>query len=1297
MKRLVLVASLTLAGCGDDAPDARPDARADDLGWSPTDACDCARDDGLPDTEPLPSMDAGAPDARGRCAPLVVDPASLRLATGAVAVLHTSGGSGAQVLFHAVDPSALRGSLVSLAGSVTGGPTATRFEVLADDATCDLQARASVEVVGPFRVEPATVTVRPGAVVRFSVTGNLGAPRWTLVGAVRAGMGALDAAAATFTAGTAVGVSTWIVTDTSSGVERPVTVRVEAGAALRPKVPVVLVPVGRRVRLDWAGGSTLLDATVAGTPGGSVSNDAGAMWFNAAGAAPGERVVTVNDRATGDRATVRVVVGEELTASPAVRGELTATGSLAWGDFNGDHRPDLAIGHPTMQSLAPYAGRVAVHLAAADGSLPAAATVVIDGRRANDFMGTVRAVDVTHDGIDDLIVATPERDLHRLNVGTVEVWAGSREGLASTAVQALLGAADNERFGATFAVAEVTGDMNPDLIVVAPGARGPALAPGPCVAIGRVFIYAGASDTGRPFEPTPSQTLETFVPDPGRCHDAEIIAPAGPPALFDVDGDGARDLVLGVPAMAVTDRTGYLGRVVVYRNLGAMGFERRPSRVVELADRMAVASFGQGVDVVSTRAGDVLLVRAPRYHRHPTMDVLTPELRGAVYAFAPGSLSAMGTPAAPRYLTTAVARARFVGELNDGAGAAATGGDVDGDGADDYLLGGWISGLPTPGRVWAFTGPSLVRSLMTGAALTPDATLRGAGTETFGSALAVDRSSPGPARAVAVAAALRTTPVGYITGGVDLVGAGAASSLTMRWAAHTAIALPQRAGADAFGSAVAVGSLAAGRAGDALVGAPLAHTRVGDVVRPRAGAVSLFPSGASTGAVSYAGDRDYALVGSSVATLDFNGDGRVDYAVGDPSAIAGGWEVVRRGAVAPPPDNRCFLRTTTGAVQDAAAINRGIVRVFTQQADGRFVERFHVYAREPDAERGLRGGIGQTVVNAFDVNNDGRQDLLVTHAGTYGGVGAEVILGRADDAMGRIQVVCGDPAEAPWWPVRADGAGYPTAVGLGDLDNDGCAETVAGVTGNLRVGAVVRFGFGPRCARGHTAPFDLPLIGDGQRLADNVAGDLASRADDDRDRTVPTAMGAVVAAPGDVTGDRVPDLLVRDNSWALGDGTDPAVEVVSGAWIASLCPERRCPAGRTGPLWSDGDYRRVALQDVAAPARVVLRSPLDNDPRFGTALAGADLDGDGVGDVIVGAPESSYGAAGAGVVLAWRGGALGVDPWLMAVGDLREPTRFGQSLDAMSSAAGAWLVVGAPGANTQGPVTGAAFRWRVPR
>ena len=83
--------------------------------------------------------------------------------------------------------------------------------------------------------------------------------------------------------------------------------------------------------------------------------------------------------------------------------------------------------------------------------------------------------------------------------------------------------------------------------------------------------------------------------------------------------------------------------------------------------------------------------------------------------------------------------------------------------------------------------------------------------------------------------------------------------------------------------------------------------------------------------------------------------------------------------------------------------------------------------------------------------------------------------------------------------------------------------------------------------------------------------------------------------------------------------------------------------------------------------------------------------------MIVGAPESSLGGPRAGAVLAWRGGALGGDPWMIAVGDVRAATRFGQSLDATSATAGAWLVVGAPHADRHGPATGAAFRWRVAR
>ncbi len=248
-------------------------------------------------------------------------------------------------------------------------------------------------------------------------------------------------------------------------------------------------------------------------------------------------------------------------------------------------------------------------------------------------------------------------------------------------------------------------------------------------------------------------------------------------------------------------------------------------------------------------------------------------------------------------------------------------------------------------------------------------------------------------------------------------------------------------------------------------------------------------------------------------------------------------------------------------------MNRGVVRIYTQQADGRLVERFNLYGREPDAERGARGGFGVAVSNAGDVNGDGREDLIVLHSGTYGGAGAEVVLGRADDAMGRVQVACGDPAEAPWWPSRSDGAGYFSAAGLGDIDGDGCADVAVGMLGGQKTGTIIRFGFGPRCARGHTAPFDLTLVVEQLRLNDNRVGDVASRANDDYDRVPLTLMGALVAGPGDVTGDGVPDLLLRVASWALGDdSSDPAVEVDLGrAARAILCPIDGAPRGARGP------------------------------------------------------------------------------------------------------------------------------------
>ncbi len=1290
----LLGAVALLAACA-DAPAPSDAALTDDL-WHPEAGCDCATDG----VSPADAIDGGEP---ATCTPLTIDPPRLRLATGTVASLSTAGGSRALVIFHATAPETLRGTTVSLGGRVTAGAQAVTFEVTAEDGPCDLRASAQVEVVGPLTVEPAVVRVQPGASVRFAVTGSLGATRWTALNPPAPTIGTLDAATQTFTAGTASGTLTWLVQDTASSQEVPVTVQVTADAALRPRVPVLLVPANRRVRLDWVGGSDALTPSLDNTVGGSLVREGSELWFDATGARAGATSVRMTDRATGSSASVRIVVGAELVSTPAVRGEGTPWGSLAWGDVNGDGRPDLAVGHPTMQSAAPYAGRVALYLARPDGSLPAEPTSAVDGARANDLIGRALAVgDVTRDGRAEVIVGSGDRSLNYPNVGTVEVWSGNTDGIGATPVQTLLGAAERERFGAAFALEDVAGDDNADLVVVAPGARGPAIVTSPCTAIGRVQIFRGSGGAGRPFEPTPWQTLEYFLPDPmaGRCHNTEMLYVGNAPAFFDVDGDGARDLVIGVPLALATDRTEFLGRVIVYRGLGRMGFEPRPSWVLSLAEPMGLANFGAGVEVVPTAGGPVLMVRAPRYHRNPVTNVLDGTSRGAVFAFAAGTFGA-GTMTAPRFVTTALARARFFGDTNAGAGGSGAVGDVDGDGAADYLVGGWVVGTASPGQVWMFSAAAIA-SAMTSGTLTPTWTTSGAATEGLGSALAIDRTTTGRAAAVAVTASMRTTSVGYFTGGVDVLAPGAAASAATRWMSRAPLMLPQRAGGDSFGSSITLGALGPGRTGDALVGAPQAHLAVEAVVRPRAGTISTYPSNGSPAAVTYAGNRDFAQLGTAVTTLDFNGDGRTDVAVGDASASAGGWDVVRLGQVAPSPDPACFLHTAAGALVDASAANRGMVRIYTQRADGSFVEGFRVYGREQDGQVGLRGGVGGAVANALDVNNDGRQDLLVMHSAIGGGGGAEVILGRADDTMGRVQVVCGDPATAPWWPVRT-AASYSSVAGIGDIDGDGCSEAVVGYLGNQRPGVSLQFGFGPRCARGHAAPFELPFIIEASRLDDNRVGVVATRTDDDYDRVPQTSMGSLVAGVGDVTGDGVPDVLTRQGSWALGDSSDPVVEVLSGAYLAGLCPDRRCPAGRNGPLWSDGDYRRVCMQNVEAPHRFVLHSTAAVDPTFASSIAGSDVDGDGVVDVLIGASASGFHVAQTGAVMAWRGGSMGAglggNPWLLAVGDASAVTRFGASAAAMPSTTppGAWVAVGAPGAAERGPSTGTAFRWFVPR
>ena len=99
----------------------------------------------------------------------------------------------------------------------------------------------------------------------------------------------------------------------------------------------------------------------------------------------------------------------------------------------------------------------------------------------------------------------------------------------------------------------------------------------------------------------------------------------------------------------------------------------------------------------------------------------------------------------------------------------------------------------------------------------------------------------------------------------------------------------------------------------------------------------------------------------------------------------------------------------------------------------------------------------------------------------------------------------------------------------------------------------------------------------------------------------------------------------------------------------------------------------------------------------------ADLDGDGVGELLVGAQDYPEDTVFAGAVFGWRGGitqdTLVAAPWLRAVGDLAEVGTFGQTCVARAvrnaDGGGAWLAVGSPASNHRGALTGAAYRWRI--
>lgn len=219
----------------------------------------------------------------------------------------------------------------------------------------------------------------------------------------------------------------------------------------------------------------------------------------------------------------------------------TGIGSvLAAGELTGDSIYDLVVGRPAANLVYLFAG--------ATGVLPAMATATYAGGDAGDEAGaSLRILDMDSDGQRDLVVGAPGGDGpdgSRTNAGEAHVlWGGSgllaSRDLSGTADVTIYGGAANMRMASMLAGGDINRDTPNDLVLLAPGAAGG----------GQMYIYYGRGRTQMGPVVGGRRLLDFATVSPSRIILGDNAAgPMETGQVFEVTGEGARDLVVGVPS-----------------------------------------------------------------------------------------------------------------------------------------------------------------------------------------------------------------------------------------------------------------------------------------------------------------------------------------------------------------------------------------------------------------------------------------------------------------------------------------------------------------------------------------------------------------------------------------------------------------------------------------------------------------------------------------------------------------------------------------------------------------------------